>query len=53
MKDSQMIQEIISSLATISVKGNDVITLSNIFQALQQLGNTALEREKIEEKEGE
>ena len=34
---TQMLQNILEALMTISVKGNDTITMSNILQALQQV----------------
>lgn len=34
---TQMLQNILEALMTISVKGNDTITMSNVLQALQQV----------------
>ena len=34
---AQMLQNILEALMTISVKGNDTITMSNVLQALQQV----------------
>ncbi len=35
--NTQILKNILSALMEISVKGNDVITMNNIFQALQQV----------------
>ena len=41
----QTMNSILEALMTISVKGNDTITMSNVLQALQQVINEMVKQE--------
>ena len=48
MNNTQILTNIYEALMTISVKGDDVITLSNCFQALRQVIESEMAQQKIE-----
>ena len=49
----QMLSNIYEALMTISVKGDDVITLSNCFQALRQVIESEMAQQQAEENKEE
>ena len=53
MNNTQILTNIYEALMTISVKGDDVITLSNCFQALRQVIESEMAQQTEANKEEE
>lgn len=53
MNNTQILTNIYEALMTISVKGDDVITLSNCFQALRQVIESEMAQQTEVNKEEE